>query len=227
MKSEVVQGISRLLDRRIASGLEELRLSFFGGEPLLAKDIVLAIARHGSALAKQFPTLDYRGGITSNGWRLTAATATELAAVGVTNFQVTLDGPSDLHDLTRRRAGGGPTFERIWGNLQAIATSAAPVHIGLRCHVTAKNADSWTRFAPELRALCADPRFTVQVNRVERLGGPNDEDLAIASATQMDSVRAVLARSSPRPTTRTSATQHALRRWPLGRTVGLLAALSL
>ncbi|MFM6074868.1 MAG: radical SAM protein, partial [Dolichospermum sp.] len=45
MKPEVISGIKALLDKR-SSKLNFLNLSWFGGEPLVAKDIVLDISEY-------------------------------------------------------------------------------------------------------------------------------------------------------------------------------------
>src|SRR5215211_2329775 len=45
MSSEVIQGVKRLIDRRLPS-LKSLSVSWFGGEPLLGRAIVEDISEH-------------------------------------------------------------------------------------------------------------------------------------------------------------------------------------
>src|SRR5688500_5141317 len=80
MTPEVVNGIKQLLRRR-ATGLEELVLRFFGGEPLLELDLALDIAAHARRLSLSHG-FELRGAVTTNGWLLTPRTAHRLCDVG-------------------------------------------------------------------------------------------------------------------------------------------------
>ena len=51
MDQEVIHGVKRYLSRRVAE-LDALTLSWFGGEPLLARDIVEDILLHAQALRR-------------------------------------------------------------------------------------------------------------------------------------------------------------------------------
>lgn len=115
MSAETIQGVKNLLDRR-SPELDNLYLSWFGGEPLVAKDIVLDISSYAANLAKAYPGLEYRAGMTTNAYYLTPSLFSELTEAGVLDYQITLDGPRDLHK-TRLRADGKGTFDRIWKNL--------------------------------------------------------------------------------------------------------------
>lgn len=63
MSAETIQGVKNLLDRR-SPELDNLYLSWFGGEPLVTKDIVLDISSYAANLAKAYPGLEYRAGMT-------------------------------------------------------------------------------------------------------------------------------------------------------------------
>lgn len=192
MRPDVVAAVQTLIRTRASDGLKELHLSFFGGEPLLARDIVLQLAEEALASAQAHAGLRYSASMTTNGWHLTLPTARMLVAAGVTSWQVSLDGPQEAHDRTRVRFGGEPTFERVWGNIEALAASDLAFDMTLRAHVTAENVSDWRAFADRLLAFKDDPRFTVLCHAVEPLGGPNDVDFAFASRDDVREVKAVL-----------------------------------
>lgn len=174
MRPETVRSVQRLLDRR-AGDLSELYLGWFGGEPLLARDIVRAISEHAAHLAALHQGLSYRAGMSTNGYLLTGPVLDELAAVGVLDYQITLDGPPLLHDARRRMADGRGSFERIWANLLAIRESPHPVAITLRLHVDADTADQLDPLLEAVdRELLSDPRFSAFLKGVARLGGAGD-----------------------------------------------------
>jgi len=68
MPRSVVSGIKSLIDRR-GEELDELEISWFGGEPLLALDVITEISKHALDVAKTegFP---FRSGMTTNGYFL-------------------------------------------------------------------------------------------------------------------------------------------------------------
>lgn len=190
MSADVASGICALLSRR-ASDLEQLSISWFGGEPLLASSVMTSVGAHAKQLADYFG-FSYNSGVTTNAWLLDLAMASRLLEAGISGYQITLDGPANLHDKTRLLAGGGGTFDRVWGNIWALHASQLPVQVMVRCHVTADNAGAWADIAPDVLRLLADPRFALHVHKVGRWGGPNDADLHEADDAQVEAVKAAL-----------------------------------
>jgi uncharacterized protein len=173
MPPQVVRGVKRLIGRR-ADSLQLLSIAWFGGEPLAALGIVEDISEHACESAARHGFV-FRGSMTTNAWGLTLETLKSLVALGVRDYQITLDGPAHLHDQVRRRADGAATFERIWSNLRDAHASALAFNINLRIHIRPDTADEVRRWLPELEeTLLCDPRFKVLLKTVEHLGGPND-----------------------------------------------------
>lgn len=174
MSDAVITGVKAMLDRR-APELDDLYLNWFGGEPLVAKDIILHISAHASSLAQAFPNLGYRAGATTNAYLLNRSTLSELAAVGVLDYQISLDGPREIHDRSRVRADGRGTYDRIWANLLGIRDSTEPVSIVLRIHFDAATIAHMEPLLEDIRReFLHDQRFSVYFKPIERLGGPND-----------------------------------------------------
>ena len=179
MKPPVVNGIKRLLAERVP-GLRQLHISWFGGEPLLALDVIRDIAATATELAAANAGVVYAGEMTTNAYRLDSRTARMLHELGVRQYQVTLDGPPEFHDQTRIRRDGGGSFGRIWSNLLDIRDSDLALSVCLRIHVTAANLPVMPGFLARVRReFLGDPRFSVQLKAVGRWGGPNDETLPV------------------------------------------------
>ncbi|MFF9022432.1 radical SAM protein [Streptomyces eurythermus] len=173
MKPEIIQGVKRMIDNRL-SDLNRLKVSWFGGEPLLAINAVEDISGHIMA-ASRTSSLDYTADMTTNGYLLDKAMLGRLTPVGVRRFQISLDGPEQLHDRTRVRADGRGSFKRLWKNLLSIRDGEAPVSVLLRVHVTPDNLSAMPEFLRRLREVfLSDERFSVYLKPVARLGGPND-----------------------------------------------------
>ena len=179
MEPWVVRGVKGLLTRR-AEGLETLSLSWFGGEPLLARDLIEDIMLHVAGLRALNPGLMLHSSATTNGSLLTRPVFEQLLALGVNSYQISFDGPPQSHDRKRVTAGGKGTFQRIWDNLKAVREVPGEFTITIRVHVDEENLEA----IPEFLDLVAEtfgcsPKFPVFIRGLSRLGGPNDATLRI------------------------------------------------
>ena len=116
VQDDVVALAGRMLD---ASYAKDIHVTWFGGEPLLAPDVIEALSARLMALAEE-RSGEYAAGIITNGYLLSQETADMLGRCNVKSAQVTIDGLGATHDATRRLANGGPTFERITSNLREL-----------------------------------------------------------------------------------------------------------
>ncbi|ABD88783.1 radical SAM protein [Rhodopseudomonas palustris] len=184
MERSVVEGIKALVRRR-APSLSSIEISWFGGEPTVASDIVLEVMADAQDACRS-NGVKLRGGMTTNGFLLSGARYLEFHRHGVTDFQITLDGPQAYHDTTRLQANRKGSFADIWNNLLEIRDIKADGEILLRIHLTRKNADVIPRFVAEIeRTFADDPRFRFSLQPVEALGGDNDiSELIIPAAVR-------------------------------------------
>ena len=134
VQEDVISLAGRMLD---AFGAKELFITWFGGEPLLAVEVIEKLSKRLVALAEE-KGASYRADIITNGYLFTQNVADILEKCRVQTAQITLDGLGAAHDATRHLAGGGPTFERITQNLRALKL---PFRVSIRHNVYAGNAD--------------------------------------------------------------------------------------
>lgn len=186
MKQETILGIKAFLDKR-CSDLDSLSIQWFGGEPLTAKDIVLDISKYAMTLAHKYHKLDYKGDMTTNGYLLDYETAAALSDVGVQRYQISIDGPPEIHDKSRVRADGNNTYEQIWANLLAIRDSSLPVYIMLRIHFT---VDTFKFIEPLIEEIkkefLHDSRFAIFFKAIEKLGSSNDASIKTFSDVEKE-----------------------------------------
>jgi uncharacterized protein len=169
MHPTTVNGIKRLLSSRVPA-LRSLVLSWFGGEPLLAKDILLDIGNHADALCRQYG-VGFSTCITTNAYVLDQELFSKLLSISHRHFQITLDGDEEWHDKTRLLANRQPTFEVIWSNLKAYLLNEGKYRISLRLHVHRDNIESVKRLYRRVSdELLVDPRFSANFHKVSHLG---------------------------------------------------------
>src|SRR5262245_45235604 len=138
MEPWVVEAVRRWIASR-APGLQSLHLSWFGGEPLLARGLIRVMMEDARALAVANSHLQVTSNATTNGYLLTPAVLAELVDLGVTGYQISFDGPREYHDRKRVLAGGGGSFDRIWGNLLAAREVDKAFSITIRVHLDQEN----------------------------------------------------------------------------------------
>ena len=186
MQRPIIDGLLRLIAKR-ASDLETLHISWFGGEPLLATDIIYEV----SSFA-QHSLFDrgrrFLGSITTNGYLLTPSITEKLLEVGIRSFQVTLDGPERTHDASRVLVNGRGTFARIWENLIAlkdIGVRYTNVDVTLRIHYDAVTAYEVADLLSSIRdELLSVGFFRVHFHPIQPLGGVNDGEIRIPSLSE-------------------------------------------
>ena len=178
MLPEVVEGVVALIKQRLP-GLKLLQVGWFGGEPLLAMDVIEEISSQVRPLCAEEGTI-FTASMTTNGYLLDSSYAARCIASGVGRFQITLDGPGQTHDTTRVLAGGGPTFERVLGNLRGLRDRANGFKAAIRVNFTPANLPLMPEFITFLGTEFGnDPRFSMRFRPVGRWGGPNDAQLEI------------------------------------------------
>lgn len=116
---------------------KKIIISWFGGEPLLATNIIIDIMKELSHLSKKYGTVIVSM-ITTNGYNLTADTVKALYDVGVRNYQITVDGTDNIHNKQRPLSDGGKTFDIIFNNLRNIRDKCKDVRysIALRINIS-------------------------------------------------------------------------------------------
>ncbi len=137
MSADVQDDVVALAERMMnANGSKDISVTWFGGEPLLAPDVIESLSQRLIALTDERGG-EYHAGIITNGYLLTRENVSMLEKYKVYSAQVTLDGMGEAHDATRHLAGGGPTFDRIVDNLR----EPIPFSIEIRHNVHTENRD--------------------------------------------------------------------------------------
>ena len=178
MKPNTVEAIKKLLAKRLP-GLDHLHLSWFGGEPLMAKQIVSELNSFAQSGTSEHG-VQFLSSMTTNAYGLDFATFNTMLGLDVRDYQISIDGDEDEHDKTRKLVSGRGSFSRIWNNLLALRSSPETFKITLRLHVHQKNIDSLHRLLPRLYAeFGSDRRFVIFLKAVGNWGGESVKQLSL------------------------------------------------
>lgn len=153
MSPEIQAATLNYIESLISGGRKEIVCTWFGGEPLLAKDIVLSMSKR---LHRAINTLGARQlhmDIITNGILLTPSTAKELAAVGIKSAQVSFDAL--VFKNTKKRgiidSLGNPSII-----LKNIILARDYLNIKVRLNVSTENADE----VPQIIKILKEHDFT-------------------------------------------------------------------
>lgn len=143
--------LSRMRERLAGGRYSQLKIGWFGGEPLAGMEVIRTLTPRARALAQEFGC-DYSARIVTNGLALTPALARELVEQhSVGEAEITLDGLTTHHDRQRFTKTGKGSFARIFTNLIGVSTTTQ-MRLVVRCNVSRDNADG---VLPLLETLAA------------------------------------------------------------------------
>ena len=163
MNANTVAAVVDFIEKQ-AKDLKDLSLTWYGGEPLLAMDIIEELTgRILSVTGKN--NIKYSAMIITNGYLLDQPTVDRLRQLDVTGAQVTLDGPAQIHNIKRPLVNGRPSFDTIVKNLVYATTR---LRIGLRVNVDKEfTRDTVGRLLDELEAAGVRDRLSVNFALIE------------------------------------------------------------
>lgn len=149
----------------------EVKIQFFGGEPLLRMDLVMEGIAYAQAAAKKAgKTVGFI--ITTNTFALTDELRAKLDKIGVV-WILSFDGDADTQDDQRPLRAGGTKFRSAFEQIGRIAASGAPYLVNMT--VTPEHAFDTTRNA--LRLLDAG---VTAISFGNRMGTDWSDERAVA-----------------------------------------------
>lgn len=163
MSENTMRGIAKFVSS--LEGIKLTKITWFGGEPLMAVPQMEKLYRK---LKRGLKGVPFQSSIITSGFHLNEPNIRALQRMKVTQMQITLDGMKDSHNKIKFTSECDDAFSRVLENIDLTTTLAPEIHIVIRTNLTKTNAH-------EYEAL--------QNLVFERFGGRN---VAIAPAFVMD-----------------------------------------
>jgi len=128
-----------------------VRVTWFGGEPMLALGVIRELSTRFLTAAKAHGK-SYTAGMPTNGSLLTDRTLKVLREeCGLDAIEVTIDGPPEVHDRRRLKRNGTGSFHQI---TSVLRDSLPPgLNLTIRVNIDAENEDSVTDLILELARI--------------------------------------------------------------------------
>lgn len=167
MPEEVQDGLVALVEdllERAGQG-PDLTVTWFGGEPLMAMDVIDALTSRFQDLAASGRVNSYSADLITNGYGLSASVLERLHQADVRQIQVTVDGPPATHNARRYlKASRRPTFDRIIDNIRRAVDRFTVV---IRVNVDRTNAATVRELLADLDRRSVLSSVIVDPSRVE------------------------------------------------------------
>lgn len=165
---------------------KQLRLSWFGGEPLVCMEQVLRMSKKINNICKENKVPMY-GTMSTNGYCLEVPVFRELIKNRITEFQICLDGPERFHNVSRPHFSNDDSYSKILGNLINIKNnvSSGVYKIVIRCNVTPTVEPYIEEYMNDLsRYFKGDNRFSLVFQCVRNWGGEKVKEEHIVKSEQ-------------------------------------------
>lgn len=128
-KETAEAAVKWLVNQVLVDGYKTLRITFYGGEPLMNKDIMFYVAEQLHIQCKE-NKIELLIGLISNGTLLNDDIIKKMLKYNLVELRVSIDGKGKYHDQRRPFKNGDPSFEVIMKNLISVSKLIKPVLIG-------------------------------------------------------------------------------------------------
>ena len=162
---------------------DSLYVGWFGGEPLLALDVIEVLSNKIITLCQSLKKM-YYASITTNGVLLTRSYHKVLDRCKVDMFQITLDGGPEIHDRQRVTPNGMGSYDKIYKNLLEMRNSDFRFIATIRINIAKSTTinDAFKAFFKQLYSdFGKDPRFNLHLAAVSDLAGEQNGSTDICS----------------------------------------------
>ena len=186
MQPHVREGIKHLVNNRLNT-LRQLKVSWFGGEPLYGMKTIEDLAPFFARVAADHD-LKFASHMTTNAYLLSENVVDRLFLWGINDFQVTVDGMPEDHDSHRPTRDGRGTFQTIFDNLLAMKQRTEDFTVVIRVNFDRKNSGRLEEFLELVqKTFQNDDRFMLSFHAVGKWAdGPNDAELITCGLEKND-----------------------------------------
>jgi uncharacterized protein len=150
-------------------GTKKVRIDWFGAEPMMGYPVIRDLAKDFTAAADE-AGVEYSSEMVTNGSLLTATNLDVLInECRVTKFDITFDGPPEVHDVHRPLKAGGRSFWKIVNTVRAALDHPGYEHVGweFRTNVDVHNQDHVSAYFDQMAELgFARQNVTFSIARV-------------------------------------------------------------
>lgn len=164
MTEETQRHLIQFIEQQ-SNKIKNLHITWYGGEPLLAKEIIFSLSNEIISLCEQ-KDIRYSATMVSNGYLLNEETIQRLAELEVKTIQITLDGPRDVHNSRRVCKSSTNSFDTIIKNINCLLKDGR-IMPSLRINVDKTNSNTIEELLSYLSTNLINHKIKIHLGKVE------------------------------------------------------------
>lgn len=125
------------IEMHLKRGIKHIDVTWYGGEPLIYKDIIAKLTKQITKLALNY-NVKYSAYIITNGYLVNDDDKLFFKKNNIKGAQITIDGPPEIHDTRRVLKNGAPTFNTLITNIRRLLLFGVDVSIRVNVDKTNK-----------------------------------------------------------------------------------------
>ena len=143
-----------------------LSITWYGGEPTLAFDVIRNITQRVKELNITFED----AGLVTNAYLLQSDKISQLNDLNIKAVQITLDGPANVHDTRRMLSNGLPTYQQIMQNIDMLMNSSYKGSCNIRVNLDKNNLSEFFDLRTHLLERFKGKKLSVYAGHVDTAG---------------------------------------------------------
>ncbi len=169
MSNEIMNYIIEYIKAFSKSSTKRIDVFWYGGEPLLAIDIIDNLSKNIISFCNNHDII-YFSGISTNGYLLNKERIKLLLKNKIEFFQITVDGPKEIHDKRRKLLNDKGTYDRIIKNIYTLLNEGGYVFV--RINIDKDNINFISQLINEFenKKFFSFEKFEIGASRVAKYG---------------------------------------------------------
>lgn len=155
MSSDVMDSIIKYVSH--LSSLKKILLSWFGGEPLMAPDIIRTFYKR---LRESFDG-EIISDIITTGYHIDKNIISLFKEIGISSIQITLDGNREQHNKVKYIEHCDDVFTKTLNNIKFLVEECPEIEVVFRVNLTKKNADEYPELFKQIYKMFGGKRISV------------------------------------------------------------------
>jgi len=128
MSESIQEAIVELVKKKVKN-INSLSITWYGGEPVLGKDIIISLSERFIDLCEK-NEVTYNAFIITNGYLLNQNIIDTFKTLKINGYQITIDGPPEIHNKRRKFKNADiDTFSKIIENIKILKSRELDTHI--------------------------------------------------------------------------------------------------
>lgn len=166
MNEKVMERVIDFVNKK-AESIKFLDVTWYGGEPLLATDVINKLSERFISICKD-KNIEYGAYIITNGSLIDHNVISNMLKFKIKGVQITLDGPPEIHDKRRINKKGESTFETIIENINALLATGE-IEIAIRINIDKSNEENLDALLKILKEKLISKNVKISFGQVSAL----------------------------------------------------------